>query len=462
MSRLMAPTPRLAVLLVLVAGFLPEEAAAAEGWTFSAALRETYTDNLLLASPDDPGDSITTLNASLNYGRATERYGLSVGGSAGGSLFAELEHLSGAQLSASASGSYRPIRSASLRANASYAHGLNIDRTLGTGVLLPQVDVSVGQAGVGTTVAFSTRTSAGVDLGASWLGLRADLQLDGAQLALARSPFAVQPTPSTAAPPALPDPEAWILALLLSEGIELGRLDARTVNAGVNLSHAFSDRTTASMSVGVDNVDFDAPTLRDGGGLFGRVSLRRQMGDRTTLGLSFSEQRNDAQQPGVATRSATLDGQRRLGAHVQLQGSVGASVIDPEGPTPAERAWVGGFGISGSGRRTSWGASYDRVVHTARGFGRNQMSDSVTLHASRRMARRLTLSAYASGRFGAGVLGDEFRFDTQIASVSLGWQFWRRFGGSADYAFRRLARQGVPTIHSSQLTVGLTYARAWR
>lgn len=460
---MIARTSRRAVRwIVIAAACLPATGAQAfERWSFGASTRSTYSDNVLLRYAGDAGDFSTDTGLSLAYTRTDARLGLSAAAWSAGTVFADLNDLSSGQFGIGAAASRRMSRRLVLRQNDAVSRGLNLEDVSVTGVQLPQIRVTTAQNDTGASFFLDPKTTATADLGLAWSRLRANQPIDGSQIVLGTTPFDTG-TPRDPAVPSLPDPTRDLIERLISEGLDIADFDARTIGGSVGLEHAFSERTTASMSGGYGYTHFDQATLTSGATFQGHAALHYHWRRSTTFGLSYTELHNEAQPTPVTTRTAFVEADHRWSARVQIQSSLGASVLDPAGVEPASTALVGGLGLSWRARRTSLRLRYDRTVYSAVGFSRSRLSDSLVLSVSHRLGRKLTFSSYAALRFGSDVFDRDVSFTTAVASISGQYAIGRHVSVGADYAFRDLARSGFATIRSSLVSGFITYGRSWK
>ena len=145
--------------------------------------------------------------------------------------------------------------------------------------------------------------------------------------------------------------------------------------------------------------------------------------------------------PAVTTHTFMLQGEHEVSPHFKVDASVGVGLTNA-GPLPVSSgtSLLGGLGLSGRARRTTWDLRYGRSTYQALGFGRNYLTDYASASLEHRLAKRLTGRLEARYRHSRESLIGAYAFDTQHYGTSARYRIQKRTLAAAYYYWRRLTR----------------------
>lgn len=456
----------LAVVLVLAGAGRARAQVEAERWTFSGSLRQTLTDNVFLAAPEGPAESISGATLTLAYGRVGRRSSFAALGWLSGSLYHRFDAYDGAQFGLGASGQIGLTRRARLRLGAAFADGLNLEALYASRVGLPQLEVRSGSVTTGFTYELAPDTSADASFDATWIRYRAGRTVDSSGLPADASvpPDVLAPllpaTPEAGLPRA-PDESLRALGLLAAEGIETTGFDYQTWRAGLGLTHGFSLRTRGTAGFGYRRTYQQPDVFADGDQLEAQAALQRVLDTTASLSLSYGYQDNRFRL-GVRTHSFVAQGDKEFGKKVKVDASIGASYLD--GPDDATSGWtlLGGGGVSMRLKRGLVAARYTRTRYQGLISGRNQITDVLYASFGHTFSRRLFFAAYGYYRDARDQLGTGYSYDAVLVGASLGLRIKQRSSAGVSYGFLRFRNRPLPAAERSVVSLFLAYSRTGR
>jgi hypothetical protein len=450
----------------------PARAQTTEGqrWSFSATVGEAHAGNLLLLSRQGAGDTVDTVSTALFWGRSAARLSLSAYGRISGNYYRTSSRFNRLNYGGGFGASLHPSTRVSLVLGQSASSGFYAPLLLGLGpLLLPQAQADAVQTtGIGTWLAAS-RTTLKLDSGFSYLHYSSDVSaLDPAQLPIGTLVLVgiVPPEQAGLDISDLPTPvDASVAALgaISVEGVNRQSLDVITFRAGMQVSQALTPKTSASLQLGGRGIDYSRTDLASGGQLDVGGSIQQRLGSATQVTLQYTYQRNAAQVPAVGTQTLLLQAQRELGPHLKADASVGFGTSSAAGaPSTSGSSLLGGGGLSGWHRRTSFRAHYGRSLFQALGFGRNYVSDYATASVDQTFTKRLSAGIAGQYRHSSDAFNPQFSFAALGYGASVGYRIQRRTQATAYYTFRHVRSGQSQGVDGSLWGFSLGYARAWK
>jgi hypothetical protein len=166
----------------------------------------------------------------------------------------------------------------------------------------------------------------------------------------------------------------------------------------------------------------------------------------------------------VTTQTALLTAEHEVSERLKLDASAGAGLTgaaEPfESPGPS---FLGGVGLSGRARRSSYDLRYGRSTYQAFGFGRNYLTDYASAFLEHQVAERFSVRVEARYRKSRESLLGRYAFTSQLYGASARYRIERRTLASAYYYFRGIDRPDTGNdVDSSVWGFAISYARSWK
>jgi hypothetical protein len=442
--------------MLLVAGlawpaFGQQTSGRQEGqrWSFSASINEAHFGNLLVLSSTTPGDTVDSVSTGLLFGRVGKRLSLSAYGRASGNYYRVTSAYNRLNYGGGFGLSYRPSPTTRFAFSQGASSGFYSPLLRTIGVALPEVRIKAYHATMLVSLQPSPLTSLQLSGGFAYLGYSSDLSsLDASQLPVDAQVLAGAIPPEEAAIgledlPTPVDASLTALGALASEGL-IGRQTSLTSYfASLQASRQLLPGSSASFRMGYRAIDYPNGGRAGGGQLDLGASVEQSLNATTSASLQYSHQRNDAQQPPVGTDTAQLRVQHAIGAHLKADVSFGAASASRQGTQdPSGWSWLGGAGISGQYRTTSYGVRYGRSIYQALGFGRNYVTDYAEVLVSRRFTDRVSGRLEARHRRSQDVFVDTFSFSSRDYGGGVGYRI-DRYTQAQAYGFLRRIERGL-------------------
>ena len=467
---------RVHLALALAAQALAAEAQVsrpmveAERWAFTATVGQFHMDNLLLLGPDDPGDTVDTVSTGLLYGRTSPRHGLSVSGRISANRYWNFSQSSRISYGGGIGAFVVPSPTLKLTFGGYGSRGFYAPLLIGLGVQAPGVRADSARATAAAEWQLTTRTMVLINGDLGYINYASEVSdLDPAELPLDALIVAgvVPPEQGEIGIEGLPTPvDSSLIALgaLASEGVRRASLRLLTYRGGVVLTQTLSPKLTLSIPLGYRALDYNRIGLQGGGQFDTGLGFRRSLGPSSNVSVLYTYQRNGAQIPTVTTQTALLQGEHELSTHLKIDASIGAGWTTTDSfATSSGTSLLGGVGISGRARRTTYDLHYGRSTYQALGFGRNYLTDYASAYVDQRLAKRLGARLEARYRHSSEALLGQYAFTTQFYGLSAQYRIERRTLASAYYYFRRLDRPGeLNDIDSSVWGFSIAYARSFK
>jgi len=461
------PASRCGALLCLLLGLTAPSALGQTGasrWTLSSTLRGTVTDNLLLGSTDGGADVTSAATLGLGFNRSHDRLSLGAFGWASGGLYSQSGRFNGVRYGLGGRSELRLNPRAAVHLITSYADGLNLEDLYATRLGLPQLDVKAFSADTGLTYKLTPNTSAGVTLDAFLVRYRADGSFDSATLpGDSLLPADVVPPvegelPVAPVPPGV-DLTGQVIAVLAGEALQTSSLDYWSFRTGASVAHRFSPRTGTTASFAYRR-SYQQPETPPGQHFEGQLGVSRVLNDTTTVSFSYGAQ--DSRYPSrFSSHSLGVGAAKAASRRLRLDASLGASYL--AGPD-RERSWqiIGGAGFSLRLERTTLASRYQRNRYQSLFAARNYTTDSLFASFGHRFSRRLSLSAYGSGRAAYDARGEVGSYRTFLVGTSLGTRVKKRTSLGTSFTYQRFDRRPAPPVSRYVLSAFVGSGLSWR
>jgi hypothetical protein len=456
----------LALALLLGLGASSASAQEAELWTFTGSARISHTTNLLFI-PDGPDDTIGGGVLTLAYTRLRRSYSFSGTAWVLGSAYREFDAFNGVRGGLAFSGTVSLSPVARLRYSEALASGFNPQRLYGTGDLLPQIRVTTNVFSAGLSYDFTRSTRGDLSFDSTFIRYRSDVRVASPQLVADAFPEqAAGPVPDPARPLifGLPLDAALTTAGLASlEGIDTRTLDLFTNRVGAGLTHEFSPKTQAGVTLGYRSSrysNFDIPTT-DAGIFEAGASVKRTLDSTASLSFVYGFQRS-LYEPTTTTHTVGGQFAKELTSKWNLDASLGASWYTSDLTPDTGWSLVGGAGVSKRGRRGSFLLRYDHTLYQALGFGRVITTDLLYSAGTWVPWKRVILGAYAGVSASRDELDSGFTFSDGFAGVYGSVLVHKHLRVGLDYSYRRYSFRALPDAAASVFGVSISYARTWK
>jgi hypothetical protein len=439
-------------------------------WAFTATVGQFHTENLYLLSSDGPGDTIDTVSAGLLYGRTTPRYALSAYGRISGNHYWNFSQSSRINYGGGFGASFSPSRTLTLTLGQAGSSGFYAPLLIGLGVQYPGVRADSLRTTLAADWQATPRTLLRVEGDLGYLRYSSEISdLDPSELPLDTLVLSgvLSPEQAEIGIDDLPTPlDSSLVALtaLSAEGVRRGSLELLTYRAGLVLTQTLSPKLTLSVPFGYRKLDYSRTDFRDGSQFDTGLSFRRSLGTATSASLQYTYQRNQSQVPPVTTQTFLLQGEHEISSHFKFDASVGVGLTSAGSlPVDSGSSLLGGVGLSGRARRTTWDLRYGRSTYQALGFGRNYLTDYASAYVEQRLAKRLSARLEARYRHSRESLFGAYVFDTQYYGVLARYRIEKRTMASAYYYLRRVDRPvEQDDVSSSLWGFSIGYARSWK
>jgi hypothetical protein len=459
---------RCAFALALLVGLGASSAPAqeAERWTFTGSARISHTTNLLFV-PDGPDDTIGGGVLTLAYTRLRRSYSFAGTAWVLGSAYREFDIFNGVRGGLALSGTVSLSPVARLRYSEALASGFNPQRLYGTGDLLPQIRVTNNVASAGLSYDFTRSTRGDLSFDSTFIRYRSDVRVLTPQITAETFPEqAAGPVPDPTRPPifGLPLDAALTTAGLASlEGIDTRTLDLFTYRVGAGVTHEFSPKTQAGVTVGYRSSRYsnsDVPTT-DAGIFEAGASVKRTLDSTASLSFVYGFQLS-LYDPTTTTQNVGGQFAKELTSKWNLDASLGASWYTSDLTPDTGWSVVGGVGASKRGRRGSFLLRYDHTLYQALGFGRVITTDLLYSAGNWLPWKRVIVGAYAGLSASRDELDSGFTFSDGFAGVYGSLQVHKRMRVGVDYSYRRYSFRALPDAAASVFGVSISYGRTWK
>ncbi len=458
----------LRALLGLAASCLAQPAAAqgeVELWTFSANLRESFTDNVLFTSVAAQEELISAATLTLGYNRVRRTSSFGAFGWVNGQLFGRYDQLNQAQFGLGLSGRKSLHRRFSWSYSAYYGDGINFDALLNGGRAVPQVDLKNGSVSSSTSFSLTPRTSWNLSVDPTYVRYRTTIPIDTASL-----PFepqvppdvigATRPQPIDLGGLELPD-GTEILRLLSGESILATRLDYWSWRVGTGFSHSFSPITRATVGFGYRSSTQSPRTIRGGNQYDGSIGFSRALDTTANLNGGYAYQ-SSSYALTSRTHSLTLGGTRS--SAIASGGTCRSGRPTSTGPRgkaaagPGSEAWEARSSSTGATSRVATREPCTR----ARSCPASRSPTCSLSGAGTLSTKRVFGSAFGYYRNARDQSDRRFTYESAFVSTALSVRFAKRFNGGLSYAFQYFDSGALPSATRSYFTLSFGYTRAWK
>jgi hypothetical protein len=231
---------------------------------------------------------------------------------------------------------------------------------------------------------------------------------------------------------------------------------SRSNHAGGSVAHDFSKRTSATVDVRHDWVNFAGdPTLVGGTALGAGARVNRQLGDRTSGWVGYRYSDNRAQARHWIGNAGAVGVSHALDSAWTLTGDAGLAHF--QYAQNARWSAVGGVGVAGRFRRDAVTLQYTHTVDQAFGYAQLRAADSARGWYGRTLGR--DVSAFAMGIYSHGrdPFGGPFVYETGAATAGLTYDPTRSLGLALDYTWRYRRLGSGLGVGSHGLNAAVTY-----
>lgn len=453
------PSRVLPTVLGVAAASVTAASAAAQGeaarWTFSGSLREVVADGFVA----ERGTQLfSAASASLGYTRVSDRSSFSGSAWVSGRALDNVDGRDALSGGLGFSGQTEVTRLTRVRYSVGASDGLNLDSLRSPRLVVPQIEVQSLSAALGLAYEVTPRTSWDVAFDGSVLRYRTDLLIDTSFLPadVLASPDVLEalgiellPAGGDGADP---------LGLLASEGILSRDLDYWSWRAGTSLSHEISSKSTVRGEVGYRGSSSD---LTDGRELDVSLGLRREISDKTFVGLSYGYRDGDYRYQ-ARSQTFSVDLSKEHSRRFRIDLTLGLSRLEPAAGVPAGWSVVGGAGANWRFRRSSASVRYTRSRVQGRLAGRNLLTDVVYAGLGHTFHKRVTGSLFGYYRYGRETVATGYSFEDISVGASLGATLGRRGRAGLSYSLEWASAGGPISTTRSTLGVFGGYSRTWK
>lgn len=249
--------------------------------------------------------------------------------------------------------------------------------------------------------------------------------------------------------------------ILREQGVALPRVKTRSLAATLGLSRSLGRRNSLRLESRFHGTDFDSPELIDGGSARVTVGLDREIGDRSTAGISYALEHvlSDRPDGSYLTHFASVQWTRVVSRRTALllQGGASSTPDAARAGLAHGESFFGGASFTRALKGSSVTLFLRREVAPAFGTGDSRLDLRTGLRATIAMGRAWELSLETSHVQPSGTAVSTEQGASSDGSASLGRRLGEWLEVSGETRYRRLgADGGLPAIQQLQAGVFLT------